>query len=340
MKKKIRIAIAVMLIAAAATAAAAIGIRRYLDTPAGTDRAERYVEIPAGAHFMEVAGILEREGIIRGVRRFRWLSWFKGNETRIKAGEYALHAAMKPSEVLDKMVRGECRTIPVTIPEGFTARQIADLLAKSELADGEAFLSLTSDVQFARSLGIQSDSLEGFLFPDTYHFTRGLGEKRIAALLVGRFLAVFNDGYRRRLKELHMTLEELVTLASIIEKETADPAERPLISAVLHNRLKEGMPLQSDPTVIYGLAGFNGNLTKDDLQQAHPYNTYLIKGLPPHPIANPGEASLKAALFPDAVPYRYFVSKNNGTHHFSATREEHDRAVAEYQRGGKALSPR
>jgi UPF0755 protein len=340
MKKKIRILVIVLLVAAGAAAVGAAGVWRYLDTPAGSDRLEKYVEIPPGAHFMEVAGILEREGIIRGVRRFRWLAWFKGNETRIKAGEYAFYAAMRPSEVLDRMVRGESRTIRVTIPEGFTMRQIADLLAKKELADGEAFFSLASEAQFARSLGIQGDSLEGFLFPDTYHFTKSMGEKRIAALLVGRFLAVFNDGYRRRLEELHMTLEELVTLASIIEKETADPAERPLISAVLHNRLKEGMPLQSDPTVIYGLAGFNGNLTKDDLQKAHPYNTYLIKGLPPHPIANPGEASLKAALFPDAVPYRYFVSKNNGTHHFSTTREEHERAVVEYQRNRQSSPPR
>ena len=139
MKKKIRILVIVLLVAAAAAAVGAAGVWRYLDTPAGSDRLEKYVEIPPGAHFMEVAGILEREGIIRGVRRFRWLAWFKGNETRIKAGEYAFYAAMRPSEVLDRMVRGESRTIRVTIPEGFTMRQIADLLAKKELADGVAF---------------------------------------------------------------------------------------------------------------------------------------------------------------------------------------------------------
>jgi UPF0755 protein len=335
MKKKLRILAMVLLGAAAAAAVSAAGIGRYLDTPAGSDRLEKYVEIPAGAHFMEVAAILEREGIIKGVRRFRWLAWFKGNETMIKAGEYAFYAAMRPSEVLDRMVRGESRTISVTIPEGFTMRQIAALLQEKGVAEGNAFLSLVSDPQFARSLGIQNDTLEGFLFPDTYRFTRGMGEKRIAAILVNRFKAVLSHGYRTRLAELSMTMEELVTLASIIEKETGTPDERCLISAVLHNRLRAGMPLQSDPTVIYGISNFNGNLTKDDLQRAHPYNTYQLKGLPPGPIANPGEASLKAALFPAAVPYRYFVSKNNGTHQFSTTQAEHDRAVAVYQRKRK-----
>jgi len=332
MKKKLRILAIMLLIAAAAAAVGAAGVWRYLDTPAGSDRIEKYVEIPAGAHFMEVAGILEREGIVKGVRRFRWLAWFKGNETKIKAGEYAFYAAMRPSEVLDRMVRGESRTVRVTIPEGFTMRQIADLLQEKGVAEGGAFLSLVSDPVFARSLGIQGDTLEGFLFPDTYRFTRGMGEKRIATTLVNRFQAVFNEAYRRRLAELSLTPEELVTLASIIEKETAAPDERYLVSAVLHNRLKAGMPLQSDPTVIYGIAGFNGNLTKDDLRKAHPHNTYLTKGLPPGPIANPGEASLKAALYPAAVPYLYFVSRNDGTHQFSITQAEHDRAVAAYQR--------
>jgi UPF0755 protein len=332
MKKKLRILAIMLLIAAAAAAVGAAGVWRYLDTPAGSDRIEKYVEIPAGAHFMEVAGILEREGIVKGVRRFRWLAWFKGNETKIKAGEYAFYAAMRPSEVLDRMVRGESRTVRVTIPEGFTMRQIADLLQEKGVAEGGAFLSLVSDPVFARSLGIQGDTLEGFLFPDTYRFTRGMGEKRIATTLVNRFQAVFNEAYRRRLAELSLTPEELVTLASIIEKETAAPDERYLVSAVLHNRLKAGMPLQSDPTVIYGIAGFNGNLTKDDLRKAHPHNTYLTKGLPPGPIGNPGEASLKAALYPAAVPYLYFVSRNDGTHQFSITQAEHDRAVAAYQR--------
>ena len=332
MKKKLRILAIMLLIAAAAAAVGAAGVWRYLDIPAGSDRIEKYVEIPAGAHFMEVAGILEREGIVKGVRRFRWLAWFKGNETKIKAGEYAFYAAMRPSEVLDRMVRGESRTVRVTIPEGFTMRQIADLLQEKGVAEGGAFLSLVSDPEFARSLGIQGDTLEGFLFPDTYRFTRGMGEKRIATTLVNRFRAVFNEAYRRRLAGLSLTPEELVTLASIIEKETAAPDERYLVSAVLHNRLKAGMPLQSDPTVIYGIAGFNGNLTKDDLRKAHPHNTYLTKGLPPGPIANPGEASLKAALYPAAVPYLYFVSRNDGTHQFSITQAEHDRAVAAYQR--------
>ena len=331
MKKSIRIATA-LLIAGAVLGAVSAGLWRYLDTPAGPEQVERYVEIPSGTAFIEVARILEREGIIRGVRRFRWLAWLKGTEKQIKAGDYTFHPAMKPAEVLDRLVKGESQTVTVTIPEGYTMGQIAHLLQEKGLADAGSFLSLASDERFVQSLGIHGVSLEGFLFPDTYRLSKGMGEKRIMQVFVARFQAVFKDEYRTRLVDLRVTLEELVTLASIIEKETADPAERHLISAVLHNRLKRGMMLQSDPTVIYGMKDFRGNLTSEDLQKEHPYNTYLVKGLPPQPIANPGEASLKAALFPSSVPYMFFVSKNNGTHHFSTTLEEHERAVNTYQR--------
>jgi len=265
-KKSIRIATA-LVIAVAVLGAVSAGLWRYLDTPAGREQAERYVEVPSGTACIEVAGILEREGIIRGVRRFRWLAWLKGTEKQIKAGGYTFHPAMKPSEVLDRLVKGESLTITVTIPEGYTLRQIAHLLQEKGLADAGSFLSLASDQRFVQSMGIRGISLEGFLFPDTYRFSKGMGEKRIMEVLVARFHAVFKEEYRTRLEELKVTLEELVTLASIIEKETADPAERHLISAVLHNRLKQGMLLQSDPTVIYGLTDFQGDLTGEDLQK-------------------------------------------------------------------------
>lgn len=332
MKTSLRIAAAALVIGVSLSAIVAVGFWRYLDTPAGSERTDCYVEVPPGATCVEVAAILERAGIIRGVRRFRWLAWFKGAETQIKAGYYTFHPAMKPSEVLERLVKGESQAVTVTIPEGYTVRQIAALLQGKGLADAGAFLSLASDPECVHSLGFGGTSLEGFLFPDTYRFSKGMGEQRIARVMTARFREVFKEEYRERLKELGITLEELVTLASIIEKETADPAERNLVSAVLHNRLKGGMLLQSDPTVIYGIEDFQGNLTSEHLQRAHPYNTYLVKGLPPQPIANPGEASLKAALFPASVPYRYFVSKNNGTHYFSTTLEEHQRAVDTYQR--------
>jgi UPF0755 protein len=159
-----------------------------------------------------------------------------------------------------------------------------------------------------------------------------MGEDAILREMVSRFNDVYSDTYRKRADELGLSQTEVITLASIIEKETSDPSERYVIGAVFHNRLKKGIPLQSDPTVIYGIKNFNGNLTKEDLQAESPYNTYLLKGLPPQPIANPGEESIKAALYPSPDRYLYFVSKNNGTHHFSTTLEGHNRAVDTYQR--------
>lgn len=304
----------------------------YLDTPPAGDGAIKSIEIPSGTSFAQVASILEREGIIAGSERFRWLAWLKGIEKEIKAGDYTFNTAMRPSVVLQMLLEGRYKTITVTIPEGFTVAQIAQLLEEKGLGDRENFLHYASDPLFVGSLGITGDSLEGFLFPDTYNMRKGMAEELILREMVGRFNEVFNDEYTQRSRDLGLSREEVVTLASIIEKETSDTSERYLIAAVFHNRLKRGMLLQSDPTVIYGLQDFNGNLTKDDLKTSSPYNTYLMKGLPPRPIANPGEESIKAALYPSPEKYLYFVSKNNGTHHFSTTLGEHNRAVDRYQK--------
>jgi len=308
------------------------GLWSYLNIPPSKDRDIRYVEISSGTHFSHLADILEREGIITGIKRFRLLAKLKGVEKEIKAGDYLFHTAMTPSEVLDKLVRGEYRTHKLTIPEGFTMFQIAELLEEEGLIEKEKFLKCASDPVFVHSLGIKDSSLEGFLFPDTYLLRKSMGEESILKKMVARFNEMFKEQYAQRAQELNMSREELVTLASIVEKETSDPSERHLIAAVFHNRLKRRMLLQSDPTVIYGLKDFNGNLTKEDLKTKTPYNTYLIKGLPPQPIANPGEESIKAVLYPSPKNYLYFVSKNDGTHHFSATLKEHNRAVNRYQR--------
>ena len=276
--------------------------------------------------------MLERQGIITGVKRFRLLAWLRNDEKEIKAGDYTFTTGMRPSAVLDKLVEGRYKTISVTIPEGFTVVQIAEVLQEKGLGEREDFLKYASDPGFIHALGIKGDSLEGFLFPDTYKVRKGVAEDLILREMVRRFNEVFTDEHTQRLGQLGLSREEVVTLASIIEKETSDPSERYLIAAVFHNRLKKGMLLQSDPTVIYGLKDFNGNLTKDDLKTRTPYNTYIIRGLPPQPIANPGEESIKAALYPSPEPYLYFVSKNNGTHHFSTTLKEHNRAVDRYQR--------
>ena len=325
-------ALVALILLSAIAAGCFWGLWYYLDLPPAGDGTIKSVEIPSGTSFGHVASMLERQGIITGIKRFRLLAWLRNDEKEIKAGDYTFTTDMRPSEVLDKLVEGRYKTISVTIPEGFTVVQIAEVFQQKGLGDREDFLKYASDPRFVHALGIKGDSLEGFLFPDTYKVRKGMAEDLILQEMVDRFNEVFTDEHTQRLGELGLSREEVVTLASIIEKETSDPSERCLIAAVFHNRLKKGMLLQSDPTVIYGLKDFNGNLTKDDLKTSTPYNTYLIRGLPPQPIANPGEESIKAALYPSPEPYLYFVSKNNGTHHFSTTLKEHNRAVDRYQR--------
>ena len=327
--KKILTAIVLLILL---TLAFAWGLWLYLDAPTANTGDLRSVAIPNGTPFNQVASMLEKEGVITGSRKFRWLAWFQGIEKEIKAGDYTFRMGMRPSEVIDMLVEGRYTTITVTIPEGFTVSQIARILQEKGLGREEVFLALSVDPHFIQSFQIKGNSLEGFLFPDTYQFRKGISEDAILKEMVGRFKQVYSDIYRKRADELGLNQTDVVTLASIIEKETSDPSERYVIGAVFHNRLKKGIPLQSDPTVIYGIRDFNGNLTKEDLQTETPFNTYLIKGLPPQPIANPGEESIKAALYPSPDNYLYFVSKNNGTHHFSATLEEHNRAVDTYQK--------
>jgi len=308
------------------------GFWKYLNTLPSEDSEDRYVTIPSGTHFNQVAQVLEKEGVIIGAKRFRLLAKLKGVEKEIKAGDYHFHAAMTPSEVLDKLVRGEYRDHKITIPEGFNVFQIADVLEKKGLVEKEEFLKCASDPDFVCSLNVKGDNLEGFLFPDTYLLRQDMGEKGILRKMFDRFNEMLKEQYIKRAQELNMSLEEVITLASIVEKETSDPSERQLIAAVFHNRLKRGMLLQSDPTVIYGLKDFNGNLTKKDLMTKTAFNTYLNRGLPPQPIANPGEESIKAVLYPSPKNYLYFVSKNDSTHHFSSTLKEHNQAVNRYQK--------
>ncbi len=309
------------------------GLWYYLTTPPAGDREIKYVEITPGMTFTGVADILEKEGVIAGVKRFCLLAKLKGVEKEIKAGDYTFNTAMAPSAVLSKLISGEYRTHKVTIPEGFNTFQIAALLEEEGLVEKKRFLKYASDPVFVHSLGIKGNSLEGFLFPDTYYLRKGMGgEDRILRKMVARFNEVFKEQYQERARELNLSRVELIALASIVEKETSDPSERSLIAAVFHNRLKRGIRLQSDPTVIYGIRDFDGNLTKKDLKTKTPFNTYLFRGLPPQPIANPGEESIKAVLYPSPKKYIYFVSKNNGTHHFSTTLKEHNRAVNRYQR--------
>jgi UPF0755 protein len=313
----------------------------FLFTPPSGPLMTKTIMVKKGNSLKKVSTMLKQEGIIKDANLFIRMATFLGKKKEVKAGEYEFHTRMHPWEVLNILAKGQVKPHLVTIVEGFTLSQIAQLLDDLEIVEKEPFLEKTSSPALIISLGLPysatrkpDSSLEGYLFPDTYHFLREMNSEEIIQTMVQQFKKVFNHDWIRRASQLGMSLREVVTLASIIEKETSLPEEKPFISAVFHNRLKKKIPLQSDPTVIYGIKNFNGNLTRGDLQRPSPYNTYLNNGLPPTPICNPGKDSLLAALHPSPVSYLYFVSKNDGSHHFSSTIEEHNQAVWKYQKRG------
>lgn len=322
-----------LLIPLLAAAAGWLELQRYARTPAATGAQPQIVLIPAGQDFRTLAGRLQAEGIIRNPRKLRLLARLEGLDRSIQAGEYELSAAMAPRTILETLAGGKVRLHRLTIPEGFTLAQVADAVAGAGLAARDAFYGAATDPNFTRQLQIPAATFEGYLFPDTYHFSRDTTPRKMVATMVAHFRGALTPEWQLQLEKLGWTLHQAVTLASIIEKETGAAFERPLISSVFHNRLKKGMRLESDPTVIFGIPEFDGNLTRKHLREPTPYNTYQIPGLPPGPIANPGAAALEAALFPADTRYLFFVSKGDQTHQFSTTLAEHNRAVQKYQLG-------
>lgn len=312
--------------------AVAVYGHRALDLPMQPTAIHHVVEVPEGASFKETANLLAENGLIISPFWFRLLGKFQDAERKIRPGEYDLHTAMRPAEILGTLVSGRVIQYSVTIQEGLTARQVARVLGATGIVKEADVARLVSDPAFIKSLGIEAKTLEGYLFPDTYYFPKRTKAEDVVKAMVNHLRQVYTPEMHVRSAALKMTETQVLTLASIIEKETGQDAERPLISAVFHNRLRKGLLLQSDPTVIYGIPDFNGNLTRADLAKRTPFNTYTNAGLPPGPIANPGARSIMAALNPAPVNYLFFVSKNDGTHQFSATLGEHNRAVDHYQK--------
>lgn len=333
MARKILFAVIVGAFVSACTATVLwVELEQYALRPASAgDVSEKTVLIRGGQTFSAVAELLVSSEIVQSPLKFRILARLRGVDRRLKAGEYALRASMTPLEILAMLERGVVKLYRLTIPEGWTVQQIAAAVEAAGLGATGEITALAGDPALARRHGIEADSLEGYLFPDTYLFPRGVAAEAIVAVMLERFRAVFTTEWSRRAADLGFSVHAVVTLASIIEKETGAAAERPLISSVFHNRLKEGMRLETDPTVIYGIENFDGNLTRRHLATPTPYNTYLIRGLPPGPIASPGSDSLRAALYPAQTDYLFFVSRNDGTHVFSTSLEEHNRAVRQYQ---------
>jgi UPF0755 protein len=292
------------------------------------------VDIPRGMGLSQIALSLEESGVIRNEKLFVLFVFLKGAQNRLKAGEYEFRPGDSLNQIIEKLIKGDVIVRKITIPEGLTMDQIAELLDANGVMSGEDFMEKAKSTVFAREiLGDSVASFEGYLFPDTYSYTKGITPEELIMMMTSRFKKVY-EALGSGSPEPQLTNHEIVILASIIEKETGDGSERPLISAVFYNRLRLGMRLESDPTVIYGLGrDFDGNLRKEHLtNEASSYNTYRSSGLPPGPIANPGKESLWAALNPARVDYVYFVSKGDGTHHFSSDYRDHSEAVIKYQK--------
>lgn len=300
--------------------------------PPSPDGRWKEVVISKGMSFKEITMLLKREGIIKKEYTFHLLGGLLGITRKIRAGYYSLSPAIPMVEIIEILKKGRIIEFTITIPEGATIGDIAEILKRKGLTTQDSFISLAHDPEFINSMGIKAPSLEGYLFPDTYLLPKGITAPEIAERMVGRFIEVITPEILDRANKLGLTINEIITLASIIEREAQIDSERPLISAVYHNRLRKGMFLQADPTAIYGRKRLDERITKKDLQSKSPYNTYRIRGLPPGPIANPGLKSIKAALYPADVDYLFFVSKNDETHHFSTTDSEHSEAVIKYQR--------
>ena len=300
----------------------------------GYQAAEQFVEIPPGTGSVTIGDRLVQAGVIRDATTYRTALWMTGKGRRLKAGDYRFERAMTPFEVIDKIARGDVYVINVTFPEGLTIAEMAKIFESHGLGPAASFVQAASDAALVRDLDPGATDLEGYLFPETYALQRHTDAAKLVRQMVARFEKVFTPELRQAAAARQLTVRQAVTLASIVEKETARADERPLVAAVYTTRLRIGMPLQCDPTVIYALQRahkYNGNLRRDDLAFDSRYNTYRYPGLPPGPIASPGRASLEAAVRPADADFLYFVSRNDGSHEFARTLDEHNRNVQKYQ---------
>lgn len=290
------------------------------------------VMVPAGSSFSAAVDSLERAGVITSPRLFRFYASARGRDRELKAGTYLFEPGSSWNDVLDALTRGKGLVHTVTIPEGFSLASISQTMGRVLAVPPESILVAATDSALRRRLDVPTPTLEGYLFPDTYTFAAGTTPQEAVRALVSRFERVWKPEWNSRLQELAMSRHDILTLASIIEKEARLAEERPVISGVYHNRLRIGMLLQADPTVQYALGKHVDRVLYKDLEIDSRYNTYKHAGLPPGPIASPGVASIEAALFPANVPYLYFVAHPDGHHEFRRTYAEHTAARDQIRR--------
>jgi len=320
-------------IAAAAAAATTLSCAFLLfDTPPSADWRERKVIVPRGSRLPEVVSALREGGVLRHPLAFRGLVRLTFTGRTLHYGEYTFPRPPSTFEVWNRVRAGDVITYQVKVVPGSNLYDIAALLKEHSLAEPEAFLAAATSPDVLARLEIPAGSAEGYLYPDTYTIVKPVTPEEILEDMVRMFRKKFTPEMERKAKASGLSPHQVVTIASIIEKETGIDGEKPLVSAVIRRRLAAEMPLQMDPTVIYGVKRFDGTVTRKDLRTPGPYNTYTNRGLPPGPIANPGMPALEAALSPADADYLYFVSQNDGSHKFSRTLEEHNRAVEALRR--------
>ncbi len=306
-----------------------ITLELLVPLPIGNKNIE--IEIPEGATFRQTVASLSQERLIRDKRLFSFIGVISGLDRKIRAGYYSFTGLLSPFDIFKMLRKGQIIEYEVTIFEGDSLKEIGEKLSEKDIIDKEDFMKLSSDEDFLALYEIDAPTFEGYLFPDTYKVPKGMNPEDALGMMINKLREKFSKELCTRASKLGLSEREVLTLASIIEKEAVTDEDRPLISAVYHNRLRKGILLQADPTAIYGIKSSKEKITAKDLRGKTPYNTYVIKGLPPGPIASPGIKSILAALYPADVPYIYFVSNNDGTHQFSVTAEEHQAAVKVYR---------
>jgi UPF0755 protein len=283
---------------------------------------------------------MEAVHLTSNARQFLWMGKVFGHWRKIKAGEYELSPRMTPLEIFNVLVSGQSVIHPVTVHEGDNIYQLAVQFEEQKLMPKEKFLEYAVDATIISQLGFGNNpppSLEGYLYPETYFFNRTMTPQEMITQMVRKFMSGWDEKKQKRAAELGWSRHQIVTLASVVEKETGAPHERPMIASAFFNRLKRKIRLQSDPTSIYGIWDkYNGNITRADLRNKNPYNTYVVDGIPFGPISNPGKAAIEAVLYPAESENIFFVSRNDGTHEFTATYKEHQRAVKKFQLDPKA----
>ncbi len=295
---------------------------------------EVFVDVAPGTSTLDIGRELVRAGVVEDDQVFRVGLWRSGRERSLQAGEYRFAEPMSALEVIDVLARGQVHLRTVTFPEGLTRWEMAELFGESPFGTADEFLAASERVELVNELDPDAPDLEGYLFPETYALPRDATADDLVEAMVAQFDRVFDQDFRNLAAERELTVREVVTLASLIQRETGLDEERAIVSAVYNNRLERRMPLQCDPTVIYALmldGLYDGNLTRENLRYDSPYNTYVYAGLPPGPISAPGAADLRAALNPSDDTFLYFVSRNDGSHVFANSLREHNRNVREWQ---------